>query len=76
MEGFGQLGRRLLVLGCVLALAGLLLILAEKAGFRKLGRLPGDIVFSRGNLTFFFPIVTCLLLSVLLTLLLNWIFRK
>jgi DUF2905 family protein len=39
------------------------------------GRLPGDVVYRRGNFTFYFPIVTCILLSVVLTLLLR-IFRR
>lgn len=42
---------------------------------RYLGRLPGDVVVRRGSFTFAFPIVTCLLLSLLLSLLL-WLFRR
>ena len=68
-----NLGKYLLILGLVIAAAGALLW--SGAGKSWLGRLPGDIHYTRGNFSFYFPIVTCLLLSVLLTLLL-WLFRK
>ena len=57
------MSRILIGLGVLLILAGL----AIKAGL-PLGRLPGDIVVHRGNSTFYFPIVTCLVVSVLLSL--------
>ena len=63
-----ELGKALLIFGAVLAAAGALLMLGGKLPFR-LGRLPGDIVCSGRNTTFYFPIVTCLVLSVALTLL-------
>ena len=68
-----DLGKLLVILGLVIAAVGALLW----TGFGKgwLGRLPGDIHYTRGNFSFYFPIVTCLLLSLLLTLLL-WLFRK
>jgi hypothetical protein len=61
------------IVGVVMVGLGLLLW----SGFGKgwLGRLPGDIHYSRDNFSFHFPIVTCLLISALLTLLL-WLFRK
>ncbi len=58
------MSRILIVLGVLLIAAGL----AIKAGL-PLGRLPGDIVVHRGNSTFYFPIVTCLVLSVVLSIL-------
>ena len=61
----------LIVLGALLLAAGLLWPFLS----RFLGRLPGDIVVRRPGLTFAFPIVTCLLVSLLLTLLL-WLFRR
>jgi hypothetical protein len=61
----------LIVLGALLLAAGLLWPFLS----RFLGRLPGDIVVRRPGLTFPFPIVTCLLVSLLLTLLL-WLFRR
>ncbi|OGG00756.1 MAG: hypothetical protein A3F83_01875 [Candidatus Glassbacteria bacterium RIFCSPLOWO2_12_FULL_58_11] len=68
----GNLGRVLLIFGLVLAGVGLLLILGPKIPW--LGHLPGDIVIKRDNFTFYFPLATCLLISVLLTLLFK-IFR-
>lgn len=69
-----QLGRGLLVLGLLLAFVGLLLVLGGKLG---LGRLPGDIAIERRNFTFHFPVATSIVLSVLLTVLLNlWLRRR
>jgi hypothetical protein len=64
--GFTDIGRTLMVLGGVLLLVGLVISLGGKVPW--LGRLPGDIVWRRGSATFYFPIATCLLLSLLLTL--------
>ena len=66
-------GKFLVVAGLLMAVIGALLW----SGFGKgwLGRLPGDIHYARGNFSFHFPIVTCLLASALLTLLF-WLFRK
>ena len=68
-----ELGKFLFVTGIVLAAVGLLLW--SGAGKSWLGRLPGDIHYSRGNFSFSFPVVTCLVLSLVATLLL-WIFRR
>ena len=57
--------RFLVVLGLVIVVAGLLWPYLGQLG---LGRLPGDIVIQRENMTFYFPLMTCLLLSVLLSL--------
>jgi membrane protein implicated in regulation of membrane protease activity len=70
---FRHLGWILVLLGGGLLLIGLLLVAAGRLPF--LGRLPGDIRIQRGGWTFYFPVVTCLLLSLLLTLLLNLIVR-
>jgi len=62
----------------ILIAAGLLLVVAGLAWpwlSRYLGRLPGDVVVRRGNFTFAFPIATCLVISVILTLLL-WLFGR
>ena len=56
--------RLLIAAGVVLIVAGLLL----KAGL-PLGRLPGDVIIRRGDATFYFPIVTCIVVSVVLSLL-------
>jgi len=70
-----NLGRPIVVLGLILVGIGLLISLAEKLSFFRFGRLPGDIVYRGKNVVFYFPIVTCLLLSVLLTLFLA-LFRR
>jgi hypothetical protein len=67
--GFGWL---LLITGLVLAGIGLIWIVLPSVGW--LGRLPGDIRIERGNVRFYFPVVTCLLLSLALTALL-WIIQ-
>ena len=69
-----DVGKLLIIVGGVILVVGLFLTL----GFRipYLGRLPGDISINRGNVHFYFPIVTSLLLSVLLTLVLSVFFRR
>jgi len=67
-----EIGRLLIVLGGVLLVAGLALTAAGSLG---LGRLPGDFVYKRGNFSFYFPLMTSILLSVVLSLLL-WMFRR
>jgi Protein of unknown function (DUF2905) len=68
-----DMGRILILIGVVTALIGLVLW----GGFvpRWLGRLPGDIRIERGNFAFYFPIVTCIIISVVLTLILS-LFRR
>jgi hypothetical protein len=70
-----ELGKLLVVAGVALVIVGA--ILWSGFGRSLLGRLPGDIHYTsvRGHFSFYFPVVTCLLLSLLLTLLL-WLFRK
>jgi len=67
-----DLGKMLIVIGGVLLVAGIALTAAGKLG---LGRLPGDFVYKKGNFTFYFPLMTSILLSVVLTLLV-WAFRR
>jgi membrane protein implicated in regulation of membrane protease activity len=64
--------RILIVAGLILLAAGLLWPVLTRLG---LGRLPGDIAFSRGQTHFYFPIMTSLVISVVLTLLF-WLFRR
>lgn len=68
-----EMGKFLVVAGLVITLAGVVLW----SGFGKgwVGRLPGDIHYSKGDFHFYFPVATCLILSALLTLIL-WLFRK
>lgn len=70
---FDQLGRLLLVLGVVVFVVGLLLLAFGRGG--SLGRLPGDINLTSGNFTCMVPIVSMLLLSLLLTVVLNVVIR-
>jgi len=72
MDPLRELGRTLLILGGVLAVVGALLFFGAKMPFR-LCRLPGDIVHRGDHTPFYFPIVTCLLLSIGLSLLF-WLF--
>ena len=58
----------LIILGIVILVIGLLYPYIKKLG---LGQLPGDIMFKSGNSTFFFPIVTCIIISVVLTIIFN-----
>jgi len=71
MDPLRELGKLLLVVGIVLAGAGALLFFGARLPFR-LGRLPGDISYQGRHGSFYFPIVTCILLSAGLTLIL-WI---
>jgi hypothetical protein len=63
-----QLGKFLVIVGVLLVAVGLLLMAGAKFSFFGLGRLPGDIAYKGKNVQFYFPIVTCLVLSVVLTL--------
>ncbi len=74
MADLAGLGKLLLIGGLALAGVGLLLVLAGRIPL--LGRLPGDVLIQRGNFTFYFPLVTSLLLSVLLTVVLNLLARR
>ena len=71
-----ELGKFIMIIGVIITLSGLVIW----SGFapRWLGRLPGDIRIERGHSAFYFPIVTCIILSILLSLLLSFfsIFRR
>ena len=69
MWGFESLGRMLLLIGVTLVLLGGVLLLVGKVPF--LGRLPGDIVVKRDRFTFYFPLTTCIIVSLILTLFLK-----
>lgn len=71
MDALRETGRFLIVAGIMLAGVGALLAFSGKLPFR-LGRLPGDIVYQGRNGSFYFPVVTCILLSVVLSLLM-WV---
>lgn len=68
-----DLGKTLIVAGLLLVAVGLFLSFGGKLNF--IGRLPGDIRIERDNFSFFFPLGTCLLVSLLLSLVF-WLFRR
>jgi hypothetical protein len=68
-----EMGKLLVFLGAALVLVGLLLWSGFGRGW--LGQLPGDVNYSKGNFSFHFPIVTCIIVSILLTFLM-WLFRR
>ena len=74
MDSLRELGRTLLLLGGLLVLLGAVLYGRGKLPFR-LGRLPGDIIHRGEHTTFYFPIVTSLVLSLILSLLF-WLFAR
>lgn len=74
MEPLREIGRMLLTVGGVLVVVGALLYFGRRLPFH-LGQLPGDVVHRGEHTTFYFPIVTCLVISIVLTLLL-WFFSQ
>ena len=73
MSPFGSLGKTLIICGILLVVLGLILVLGDKIPW--IGRLPGDIYIKRGKFTFYFPLMTSIIISLLLTLLFS-LFRK
>jgi len=69
-----SLGRILLIIGGLVAFIGLVLMLGGRF-FPWLGRFPGDFHFQRGNVSFFFPLATMIVVSIILTIGLNLIIR-
>ena len=69
-----DIGKALIAFGLLIVLAGLVLLLVGRVPW--IGRLPGDIHYQRGNFTFYFPLATSLLLSVILTLIFYLLGRR
>lgn len=69
----GGIGRLLIILGVILVVAGLVISLAPRIPW--LGRLPGDIFIKKENFSFYFPLGTCILISLILSFIL-WLFRR
>lgn len=66
-------GKFLILFGTIVVIVGIILLISPKIPW--LGKLPGDILVRRKNFTFYFPLATCIILSVILTVLIN-LFRK
>ena len=74
MFDFSSLGKFLIVIGLVVAGIGLVLLFAGKIPW--IGRLPGDFFYRGKNFTFYFPLMTCIVVSVILTFILWFISRR
>ncbi len=74
MSDFSGMGRILIVIGLIVAGIGLVMVFAGKIPW--LGRLPGDFFFRGKNVSFYFPVTTSILISVILTLILWFINRR
>ncbi len=72
-EGIQHIGRLLMIIGLVVALIGALVMLSVKIPW--IGKLPGDILIQKKNFTFYFPLATSILISILLTILF-WLFGR
>jgi len=68
------MGKLLIIMGIFLVVVGVAFIWGPKIPF--LGKLPGDIYVRKGNFVFYFPVVTCILISLILTLILTLIFGR
>lgn len=74
MMEFNLLGKTLIILGFILIIAGLIFIFAHKIPW--VGKLPGDIYIQKKNFTFYFPFVSCILISIILSIILWLIVRR
>lgn len=74
MQGFDSFARLLIMFGLILAAVGGLLLFIGKIPY--IGKLPGDIYIQRRNFTFYFPLATSVLLSIILTLLFSFFSRR
>jgi hypothetical protein len=72
-EGFHYIGKFLIIVGLIIAAIGGLFLLSVKIPW--FGRLPGDVVIQRKNFTFYFPLATSIVISILLTLF-YWLFGR
>jgi hypothetical protein len=68
-----EIGKILLILGGIIIIIGLVLTFSNHIPF--LGKLPGDIVVKKGNFSFYFPLVTFLIISIVLTIIINVVLR-
>ncbi len=68
------MGKSLIIIGVILVVAGIFLTFG--GGLPRIGRLPGDIIIQKKNFTFYFPIVTCILISIVLSFIFFLFFRQ
>ena len=68
MEVFEMLGRTIIIIGCLIIVIGIIIYFFDKIPF--LGKLPGDLVIKRENFTIYIPITTCIIFSILFSLIL------
>ena len=73
MSGFEGIGKIITIVGIILVVLGLIFVLGDRIPF--LGKLPGDILIKKGSISFYFPVITFLLVSVILTIIINFILR-
>lgn len=74
MGEFGSLGKVLIITGIILIIAGALFLFVNKIPF--LGRLPGDITVQKKNFSFYFPLTTCIIISIVLSIIMWLLGRK
>ncbi|MDE2222956.1 MAG: DUF2905 domain-containing protein [Candidatus Omnitrophica bacterium] len=70
----GDIGKSIIVIGVVLIVAGALITVAGK--IPGVGRLPGDILIKKENFSFYFPLTTCILLSIVISLVMYFLGKK
>ena len=75
-DSLNYIGKFLIVTGIIISLVGVLLLIFRNSGIPFLGKLPGDIVIEKKNFTFYFPIATSILLSVILSLIIYFFGKK
>ncbi len=68
------IGRTLVFIGILLIITGGIFLLAQKLPW--IGKLPGDILIKKGNFTFYFPLATCILLSIILSIIFIFLRRR
>lgn len=73
MANFSSFSKLLIFFGFLLIITGLFFLFGNRIPF--IGRLPGDIAIERKNFSFYFPIITCLIISAILSLIF-WLFRR
>ena len=69
----GDIGKIIIFIGLLLVIIGFIFMLGSKLPF--IGKLPGDIAFERKNYSFYFPVTTCIIISIILSFIL-WLFNK